>query len=131
MAWSCLRCSFDCVSASSSLARIKSRCSTVGAGAPFGRRVTQALASSRLLKFVFEGGGCATLIQDRALRRMKDSARPGPGFENFASFASIGVFQQPAKARLPISGSSSSVNRRSWLSDLPVGVLLDDLAIPE
>src|SRR5262249_19611964 len=36
---------------------------------------------SRLLKFVFEGGGCATLIQDRALRRMKDSARPGPGFE--------------------------------------------------
>src|SRR5262249_14601657 len=54
--------------------------------------------SNRLLKFVFEGGGCATLIQDRALRRMKDSARPGPGFENFASFASIGVFQQPANS---------------------------------
>src|SRR5262249_14234638 len=54
--------------------------------------------TSRLLKFVFEGGRCATLIQDRALRRMKDSARPGPGFENFASFASIGVFQQPARA---------------------------------
>src|SRR5215470_8524673 len=66
---------------------------------PVGGRSCLPSSPSRLLKFVFEGGGCATLIQDRALRRMKDSARPGPGFENFAPFASIGVFQQPASVR--------------------------------
>src|SRR5215471_12160589 len=77
--------------------------------------------TSRLLKFVFEGGGCATLIQDRALRRTKDSARPGPGFENFASFASIGVFQQPARAcssfhrkRNTLSQKSGQLEGTSW-----------------
>ena len=46
IASSCFRCSLDRASASSSLARMKSRCSAVGSGAFLGRRVAQALASA-------------------------------------------------------------------------------------
>src|SRR5215813_5185441 len=77
--------------------------------------------TSRLLKFVFEGGGCATLIQDRALRRTKDSARPGPGFENFASFASIGVFQQPARSSARLAELSVAV--RPAVVTRPAGLI--------
>src|SRR6266487_3512458 len=69
---------------------------------PRGRQRMTLARPSSLLKKVFEVSRWATLIQDPSARRTKDSQPSGFGFEYCASHVRLRVFQQTARAVLPL-----------------------------